>query len=88
MAALDDRQDVYDRCVAMGLDPDRVSHLERARSAMYAEFDADYEARQAARTPEEIAEQVKNRAARAESQVALIKLFTSRYGKFAPKVKP
>lgn len=50
MAAVDDSWDVHYKCVAMGLDPDRLSHLARAREALRVEHEKAYRAPK--RTPD------------------------------------
>lgn len=36
MAAIDDRWDVYNKCIELGLDPDSKRDCQKARDAMYA----------------------------------------------------
>ena len=87
MAAFDDRYDVYDKCVAMGLDPDRVSHLARARAEMYREANERYELANPM-TPERAAREEKARESNRKMSASLGELFKARYAAYAPKAEP
>lgn len=88
MAAIDDSYDVHDYCVKLGLDPDRVSHLKRARTAMYAEA----EKRRVERDKRDktmaqrVDRQIAAEDARAKMAEAVSEGFKSRYGSWAAGV--
>jgi hypothetical protein len=88
MAAIDDSWDVHDYCVKLGLDPDRVSHLNRARSAMYAEA----EKRRVERDKRDLTlaqrvdRQIAAEDARAKFAEVVSEGFKSRYGSWAVDV--
>jgi len=79
MAAIDDSWDVHDYCVKMGLDPDRVSHLNRARDAMYAEARARSEASMTAQERDDRDARIARNVEVGSRINALIK---SRWGRF------
>lgn len=86
MAAFDDSYDVHDKCVAMGLDPDRVSHLACARAELVREANERYELANPM-TPERAEREEKARESNRKISAGVGELFKARYSAYAPKAE-